>query len=195
MSIVGPTKESLECSKMNASTGVRVTGKRQTSRQKRSDKMRKNAGLTQVKVYLDETTLQLLGLLQENMSEGDMKGDEVNMFRSMAITASIHTLAKERLGEQEVSHMVIKNLGADCPSDEATENPRKFLLRTMINHLYDNGTHNPHRRRLSEVAGIMNESSFRNPKNKKGGWSENDISHYVSNDIKLENDTSVDVPG
>ena len=172
-----------------------MTGKRQTSRQKRSDKMRKNAGLTQVKVYLDETTLQLLGLLQENMSEGDMKGDEVNMFRSMAITASINTLAKERLGEQEVSHMVIKNLGADCPSDEATENPRKFLLRTMINHLYDNGTHNPHRRRLSEVAGIMNESSFRNPKNKKGGWSENDISHYVSNDIKLENDTSVDVPG
>lgn len=73
-----------------------MTGKRQTSRQKRSDKMRKNAGLTQVKVYLDETTLQLLGLLQENMSEGDMKGDEVNMFRSMAITASIHTLAKER---------------------------------------------------------------------------------------------------
>ncbi len=121
-----------------------------------------------MKVYLDETTLQLLGLLQENMSEGDMKGDEVNMFRSMAITASIHTLAKERLGEQEVSHMVIKNLGADCPSDEATKNPRKFLLRTMINHLYDNGTHNPHRRRLSEVAGIMNESSFRNPKNKKG---------------------------
>ena len=42
-----------------------------------------------------------------------MKGDEVNMFRNMAITASIHTLAKERLGEQEVSHMVIENLGAD----------------------------------------------------------------------------------
>lgn len=56
-----------------------MTGKRQTSRQKRSEKMRKNAGLTQVKVYLDETTLQLLGLLQENMSEGNMKGDEVNM--------------------------------------------------------------------------------------------------------------------
>lgn len=78
-----------------------MTGKRQTSRQKRSDKMRKNAGLTQVKVYLDETTLQLLGLLQENMSEGDMKGDEVNMFRSMAITASIHTWQKNDWGNKK----------------------------------------------------------------------------------------------
>lgn len=64
-----------------------MAGKKQMRRQQRSTKMRTDAGLTQVKVYLDETTLELLALLQENLSEGKMKGDEINMFRSIAVTA------------------------------------------------------------------------------------------------------------
>ncbi|WP_427188520.1 hypothetical protein ACNF2T_05130 [Enterobacter hormaechei] len=42
-----------------------MAGKKQMSRQQRSTKMRTDAGLTQVKVYLDETTLELLALLQK----------------------------------------------------------------------------------------------------------------------------------
>lgn len=56
----------------------------------------------------------------------------------------------------------------------------------MINKLYEKGQRNTHRRRLAEVAEIMNESSYRAPNRKKGEWSENDISQYVNNDIQLE---------
>ena len=182
---VGQTWEMLEWLKW-LKKEAHMAGKKQPSRQQRSEKMRKDAGLAQVKVYLDETTRELLTLLQESLSEGKMKRDETNMFRSMAVTASIHTLAKARLGEQKVSSLVVSNLGSDSPSDEATAHPHKFLLRTMVNHLYNNSTRSPHRRRLDEVAGVLNESRFRNPRDEKREWSENDISHYVSNDIQLE---------
>lgn len=85
-----------------------MAGKKQMSRQQRSTKMRTDAGLTQVKVYLDETTLELLALLQENLSEGKMKGDEINMFRSIAVTAGIHSQAEACLGEKVVSDIVAK---------------------------------------------------------------------------------------
>ena len=163
-----------------------MAGKKQMSRQQRSTKMRTDAGLTQVKVYLDETTLELLALLQENLSEGKMKGDEINMFRSIAVTAGIHSQAEACLGEKVVSDIVAKNLGTECRASEATDNPHKFFLRTMINKLYEKGQRNTHRRRLAEVAEIMNESSYRAPNRKKGEWSEHDISQYVNNDIQLE---------
>lgn len=163
-----------------------MAGEKQMSRQQRSTKMRTDAGLTQVKVYLDETTLELLALLQENLSEGKIKGDEINMFRSIAVTAGIHSQAEARLGEKVVSDIVAKNLSTECRAREATDNPHKFFLRTMINQLYEKGQRNSHRRRLAEVAEIMNESSYRAPDRKKGGWSENDISQYVSNDIRLK---------
>lgn len=163
-----------------------MKGKKQPTRQTRSANMRKDAGLTQVKVYLDETTQQLLALLQENLSEGKMKGDEINMFRSIAVTAGIHSQAEARLGKKVVSDIVTNHLGAECRASEATENPHKFLLRTMINPLYEKGQCNSHRRRLAEVAEILNESSYRAPKGKKGGWKENDIGQYVSSDIMLE---------
>lgn len=172
-----------------------MAGKKQMSRQQRSTKMRTDAGLTQVKVYLDETTLELLALLQENLSEGKMKGDEINMFRSIAVTAGIHSQAEACLGEKVVSDIVAKNLGTECRASEATDNPHKFFLRTMINKLYEKGQRNTHRRRLAEVAEIMNESSYRAPNRKKGEWSENDISQYVNNDIQLENDASAEAPG
>ncbi|MCT7180587.1 hypothetical protein [Salmonella enterica] len=163
-----------------------MKGKKQPTRQTRSANMRKDAGLTQVKVYLDETTLELLALLQENLSEGKMKCDEINMFRSIAVTAAIHSQAEARLGRKVVSDIVTNHLGAECRASEATENPHKFLLRTMIKPLYEKGLRNSHRRRLAEVAEILNESSYRAPKGKKGGWKENDIVQYVSSDIMLE---------
>ena len=163
-----------------------MADKKQQSRQKRSEKRRNDAGLTQVKVYLDQTTLKLLELLQKDMSDGDIKYNERNMFRSMAVTASIHRLAKERLNEHLVSRVMEEHMGTDCNPDEAIGKPHKFLLRAMINHIYRNGTRPQHRRRLAEVAETMNESSFRNPRATNRGWNENDISRYVSNDIMLE---------
>lgn len=163
-----------------------MAGNKQPSRQQRSEKMRRDAGLTQVKVYLDKTTLELLTSLLESLSEGKMKGDEINMFRSIAVTAGIHSQAEACLGEKVVSDIVAKNLGTECRASEATDNPHKFFLRTMINPLYEKGQCNSHRRRLAEVAEILNESSYRAPKGKKGGWKENDIGQYVSSDIMLE---------
>ncbi|MCK0188265.1 hypothetical protein MWU31_23995 [Aeromonas hydrophila] len=92
-----------------------MSEKEKLSRQQQSERKRKEAGLTQVKVYLDQATLQLLELLQENVMGGEVKGDERNLSRSMAMIASIHVLARKRLGEDAVSEIMEKHLGDGYP--------------------------------------------------------------------------------
>ncbi|MGY4044455.1 hypothetical protein [Aeromonas hydrophila] len=90
-----------------------MSEKEKLSRQQQSERKRKEAGLTQVKVYLDQATLQLLELLQKNAMGGEVKGDERNLSRSMAMIASIHVLARRRLGKDIVTEVIKEHLGSE----------------------------------------------------------------------------------
>ncbi|WP_447766786.1 hypothetical protein [Aeromonas veronii] len=151
------------------------------SRQQLSARKRKEAGLTQVKVYLDQATLELLDLLQKNVMDRDVKGDERNLSRSSAVIASIHTLARRRLGEDAVSEIMEKHLGDDYPREEAYKKPASFILRSMINQLYSSCKSPFHWGRLKYVAESMNKTSFRNPGiHTDGVWSPNEVDFYVN---------------
>lgn len=163
-----------------------MSEKEKLSRQQLSALKRKEAGLTQVKVYLDEATLQLLELLQKNVMGGEVKGDERNLSRSMAMIASIHTLARERLDEDVIARTIAVHQGGDYPKKEPLDVPSSFMLRAMINRLYMNCRNGAHNRRLESVAEEMNSMRFRNTNRGDGRWSSRDISRYVSNDLRLE---------
>lgn len=159
-----------------------MSEKEKLSRQQQSERKRKEAGLTQVKVYLDQATLQLLELLQENVMGGEVKGDERNLSRSMAMIASIHVLARKRLGEDAVSEIMEKHLGDGYPREEPYKKPASFILRSMINQLYSSCESPFHGGRLRYVAESMNKTSFRNPGiHTDGAWNQNDIDFYVNN--------------
>lgn len=163
-----------------------MSEKEKLSRQQLSALKRKEAGLTQVKVYLDQATLQLLELLQKNVMGGEIKGDERNLSRSSAVIASIHTLARERLDEDVVARIMIAHLGEDYPEKEPCDAPSSFMLRAIINRLYMNCRIGGHNYRLESVAVEMNSMRFRNTKGKDDRWYGRDISRYVSNDLRLE---------
>ncbi|MCY9815483.1 hypothetical protein [Aeromonas caviae] len=163
-----------------------MSEKEQLSRQQQSARKRKEAGLTPVKVYLDQATLQLLELLQKNVMGEEVKGDEQNLSRSSAVIASIHTLARERLDEDVIARTIAVHLGGDYPKKEPFDVPSSFMLRAMINRLYVNCRIGSHNSRLKSVAEDMNSMRFRNTKGKDDRWSDRDISRYVSNDLRLE---------
>lgn len=163
-----------------------MTDKDVPSRQQESARRRSEAGLTQVKVYLDQATLQLLELLQKNVMGGEVKGDERNLSRSSAVIASIHTLARERLDEDVIARIMTMHLGEDYPEKEPCDVPSSFMLRAIINRLYVSSRIRTHQRRSESVAGEMNSMRFRNTKGKDDRWSDRDISRYVSNDFRLE---------
>lgn len=156
-----------------------MSEKEQLSRQQQSERKRKEAGLTQVKVYLDQATLQLLELLQKNVMGGEVKGDERNLSRSMAMIASIHVLARRRLGKDIVTEVIKEHLGSDYLRQAAYKEPGSFLLRSMINKLYLDSHQPSHRTRLDAVAGEMNYTSFRNPERDNGLWKRSDIECYL----------------
>ncbi|MFC5839433.1 hypothetical protein [Aeromonas bestiarum] len=163
-----------------------MSEKAKLSRQQQSAHKRKEAGLTQVKVYLDQATLELLELLQTNVMGGEVKGDERNLSRSSAVIASIHTLARRRLEEDVVARIMTAHLGEDYPEKEACDAPSSFMLRAIINRLYVNCRTGAHNRRLASVAEDMNSMRFRNTKGGDGRWSSRDIPRYVSSDLRLE---------
>ncbi len=163
-----------------------MSEKEMLSRQQQSERKRKEAGLTPVKVYLDQATLQLLELLQKNVMGEEVKRDEQNLSRSSAVIASIHTLARERLDEDVIARTIAVHLGGDYPKKEPSDVPSSFMLRAMINRLYMNCRIGSHNGRLKSVAEEMNAMRFRNTKGKDDRWSDKDISLYVSNDLRLE---------
>lgn len=156
-----------------------MTEKEKLSRQQRSANKRKEAGLTQVKVDLDSATLQLLELLQKNMLGREARRDERNMSRSMAMIASIHVLARRRLGKDIVTEIMEEHLGRSYSRQEAYKAPSSFLLRSMINQFYLNSRQLSYRTRLDAVAGEMNCTSFRNPGRDDGFWKGSDIECYL----------------
>lgn len=163
-----------------------MSEKEKLSRQQQSARKRKEAGLTPVKVYLDQATLELLELIRKNVMGGEVKGDERNLSRSSAVIASIHTLARERLDEDVIARIMTVHLGEDYPEKEPCDAPSSFMLRAIINRLYVNSKICTHQRRSESVAGEMNAMRFRNTNSKDDRWSDRDISRYVSNDLRLE---------